>query len=65
MMPFQVTGDLLITEQTVEIGACHCERENVGSVGLFDCLQVLNDAVGVFAQERIRCVGIGLVLACN
>src|SRR6185437_8721552 len=32
MMPFQVTGDLLIIEQTVEIGARHCERENVGSV---------------------------------
>ena len=65
MVSRQIVPNFVFTKQAREVRAAHCEREDVRAVGLFDCLQVLNNAVGVFAQQRVRRVGIGLVLACN
>lgn len=62
VMPIQIPRDLLLREQSFKVRTCHSECENVGSICLFDSLQVLNQTIGILSQESIGGVRVGFQL---
>jgi hypothetical protein len=54
VMSGQITLDLGIFEQPVEVAASHSERKNICSIGLFHRFQVPEQKLILFFQHRPR-----------